>query len=112
MESQVSERSDSACLFLKMKKSDLTIALIAHDGKKPEMVAFVLKNKELLAEAKLCATGTTGTHIENIGFQVQRFLSGSKGGDAQIAAKLTEGYIDLYIFFRDPLEKHSHESEI
>lgn len=95
-----------------MKKSDLTIALIAHDGKKAEMVAFILKNKPLLSNARLCATGTTGGHITDAGFEVQRFLSGPLGGDAQIAAKVAEGYIDLVIFFRDPLEKHPHEPDV
>lgn len=95
-----------------MKKSDLTIALIAHDGKKAEMVAFILKNKTFLENARLCATGTTGGHISEAGFEVQRFLSGPLGGDAQIAAKVAEGYIDLVIFFRDPLEKHPHEPDV
>lgn len=95
-----------------MKKKDLTIALIAHDGKKPEMVAFILRNKPLLQNAKIVATGTTGGHIVDAGIKVKRFLSGPQGGDAQIAAKVAEGFIDLVIFFRDPLEKHPHEPDV
>jgi methylglyoxal synthase len=90
----------------------INIALIAHDGKKPEMVSFVLGHKEFLKETNIFATGTTGSHIEKEGFQVKKLLSGPKGGDAQIAALLATGDIDLVIFFRDPLDKHPHEPDV
>ncbi len=90
----------------------LNIALIAHDGKKPEMVSFVLRNKDFLKSAKLYATGTTGSHIEREGIDVEKLLSGPKGGDAQIAALLATGDIDVVIFFRDPLDKHPHEPDV
>lgn len=90
----------------------INIALIAHDGKKPEMVSFVLKNKEFLLQTKIYATGTTGMHIESEGFKVEKMLSGPKGGDAQIAALLAVGEIDVIIFFRDPLDKHPHEPDV
>lgn len=90
----------------------MKVALIAHDGKKPEMVSFVLQNKQYLERATLCATGTTGGHIEAAGIDVERLLSGPKGGDAQIAAMVAEGRIDLLIFFRDPLDKHPHEPDV
>lgn len=90
----------------------MRIALIAHDGKKPEMVSFVLKQKEYLKTAELVATGTTGGHIENAGFKVTRFLSGPKGGDAQIAALIAVGELDMVFFFRDPLDKHPHEPDV
>lgn len=89
-----------------------TIALIAHDGKKPEMVAFVKDHFELLKNAKLIATGTTGSYIRQTGLAVELKLSGPKGGDAQIAAMAAEGNIDAIIFFRDPLGKHPHEPDI
>ncbi len=60
----------------------------------------------------LFATGTTGEKAEKAGFSVSKVLSGPMGGDAQIAAKVAEGKIDLVIFFRDPLEKHPHEPDI
>ena len=88
------------------------IALIAHDGMKPEMVHFVQENKHLLGTAKIVATGTTGGHIQNIGLEVDRLLSGPKGGDAQIASRIAEGKIDAVFFFRDPLDKHPHEPDI
>ncbi|MEC3881768.1 methylglyoxal synthase [Parapedobacter sp. 10938] len=89
-----------------------TIALIAHDGKKPEMVAFVKDHFAVLKEAKLVATGTTGGYIRQTGLEVELKLSGPKGGDAQIAAMAAEGKIDAIIFFRDPLGKHPHEPDI
>jgi len=90
----------------------LRFALIAHDGKKPEMVAFVLQHRRLLETAKLYATGTTGKHIEKAGIAVERLLSGPKGGDAQIGAMVATGQLDLVFFFRDPLEKHPHEPDV
>ena len=90
----------------------MNIALIAHDGKKPEMVAFVLNNKPMLKNASIFATGTTGSHIEKAGIDVELLLSGPKGGDAQIATLVAEGKIDLVIFFRDPLDKHPHEPDV
>ncbi len=90
----------------------MNLALIAHDGKKPEMVAFVLHNIERLKKATIYATGTTGSHIEAAGIDVECLLSGPKGGDAQIAAMVAEGKLDLVIFFRDPLDKHPHEPDV
>ena len=90
----------------------MKIAVIAHDGKKPEMVAFLLGNKELLQKAHLVATGTTGSHAEKAGLSVEKMLSGPLGGDAQIATLAAEKKLDLVIFFRDPLGKHPHEPDI
>ena len=89
-----------------------TIALIAHDGKKAEMVAFVKDHLENLKGAKLIATGTTGSYVKQTGLDVELKLSGPKGGDAQIAALAAEGKVDGIIFFRDPLGKHPHEPDI
>ena len=90
----------------------MRIALIAHDGKKAEMVAFLLENKEFLDNSELYATGTTGSHIENAGLEVTKFLSGPIGGDAQIASLVATSGIDMVIFFRDPLDKHPHEPDV
>ncbi len=89
----------------------MEVALIAHDGKKAEMVSFVLQNKPLFARATLFATGTTGSHLEDAGFTVHRFLSGPVGGDAQIASKVATHEMDVVIFFRDPMGKHPHEPD-
>lgn len=92
----------------------INIALIAHDGKKPEMVSFVLRHKLFLdaMDVTIYATGTTGGHIEKEGITVKRLLSGPKGGDAQIAALVATGEIDMVVFFRDPLDKHPHEPDV
>ncbi len=88
------------------------LALIAHNGKKPEMVSFVMHNKQELLKCSLFATGTTGSHIEKTGLSVIKLLSGPNGGDAQIAAMIATNEIDLVIFFRDPLDKHPHEPDV
>ena len=90
----------------------MRIAVIAHDGKKPEMVAFLLKNKSKLSQANIVATGTTGTHAENAGLSVKKMLSGPIGGDAQIAALAATDQLDMIFFFRDPLGKHPHEPDV
>ena len=78
------------------------------------MIQFLMDYKSSLLKNKinLFATGTTGTKAEKAGLFVTKVLSGPLGGDAQIAAKVAEGKIDLVIFFRDPLEKHPHEPDI
>jgi len=92
----------------------MEIALIAHDGKKPEMVRFIMEHKAILQQKniRLIATGTTGKYVEETGLEVTRYLSGPLGGDAQIAARVAEGKTDMVIFFRDPLDKHPHEPDI
>jgi methylglyoxal synthase len=90
----------------------MNIAIIAHDGKKADMVSFLLSNKAMLQNASLVATGTTGSHVEKAGLKVQKMLSGPVGGDAQIAAMAAEGKLDAIIFFRDPLDKHPHEPDV
>lgn len=90
----------------------INVALIAHDGKKAEMVSFILNHKEFLNGSTLYATGTTGSKIEKEGFEVTRLLSGPLGGDAQIATMVALKELDLVIFFRDPLDKHPHEPDV
>jgi methylglyoxal synthase len=89
-----------------------TIALIAHDGKKADMVAFLNKNKDKLKSFKIVATGTTGKHTKDAGFEVKCYQSGPLGGDAQIGSLVTEGQISMVFFFRDPLGKHPHEPDV
>ena len=92
----------------------MTIAIIAHNGKKAEMVQFLNENKEVLMSkgVRLIATGNTGTKTEAAGFEVEKLLSGPLGGDAQIASRLAEGNVQMILFFRDPLDKHPHEPDI
>ncbi len=96
-----------------MKDNKITnVALIAHDGKKAEMVSFILQNESQIKNLNLWATGTTGQHIARSGFNVRPLLSGPLGGDAQIATLVATGKIDMVIFFRDPLGKHPHEPDV
>ena len=92
----------------------MKIAIIAHDNKKPDMVAFVMKRLSFFKnpKIKIFATGTTGKHIEDSGLDVERLKSGPLGGDAQIASLLVEGNIDVVLFFIDPLYSHPHEVDI
>lgn len=92
----------------------MKIAVIAHDGKKAEMVQFLSDSMHILKQEsiELIATGTTGAHAEKAGLEVERVMSGPLGGDAQIAAQVTERKIHMVFFFRDPLDKHPHEPDI
>lgn len=90
----------------------MDIALIAHDGKKADLVAFVLQHKDLFDGLGLYTTATTGRHMEQAGLTVHKMLSGPQGGDAQIAAMVATGKLDVVIFFRDPLDKHPHEPDV
>ena len=90
-----------------------TIALIAHDGKKADIVAFATFNREKLMGFNLIATATTGRLlIEKVGLDVEYLLSGPHGGDAQIAARVAQGEVDAVFFFVDPLDKHPHDPDI
>ena len=94
-------------------KTRRTLALISHDGKKADMVAFVMDHKDRLSEFNLVATSTTGKLInEKTGLDVTQMLSGPYGGDAQIAAMVAEGKISAVFFFVDPLGKHPHDPDI
>ena len=89
------------------------IALIAHDNKKAEMVSWAMKNRDTLSRYELCGTGTTSKLVsEATGLDVERYLSGPLGGDAQIAALVAEHKIQMVFFFRDPLDKHPHEPDV
>lgn len=94
--------------------NSMKIALIAHDGKKADMVHFLGGYKDVFnhKDIHLVATGTTGSHIERAGIPVTKMLSGPLGGDAQIAAMVAEKTIAMVIFFRDPLDKHPHEPDV
>jgi len=96
------------------EKNTFTIAIIAHDSKKVDIVGFVRDHIVFFREQNihLIATGTTGSYLEKAGLEVERMLSGPLGGDAQIASRMVEGKVDMIIFFRDPLGKHPHEVDV
>jgi methylglyoxal synthase len=90
-----------------------TLALISHDGRKADMVAFALAHKAVLQRYELVATKTTGQLLrDKCGLDVKQMLSGPMGGDAQIAAMVAEGQIEAVFFFVDPLTAQPHDPDI
>ena len=90
-----------------------TLALIAHDGKKADMVAFAMSHRDRLLNYELVATATTGKLLEDkCGLTVRKMLSGPLGGDAQIAGMVAEGKVEAVFFFVDPLAKQAHDPDI
>jgi methylglyoxal synthase len=89
------------------------LAIIAHDGKKADLVAFATFNRQRLQRCDLMATGTTGTLlVEKVGLSVERVESGPIGGDVQIASRIVDGQVDAVVFVVDPLDKHPHDPDI
>src|SRR5690349_11843822 len=93
-----------------MKKK---IALIAHDNKREELLEWVTRNKKKMAQLQLYGTGTTGEKVEErLQQEVVKLQSGPLGGDQQIGALISEGKIDILIFFWDPLEPMPHDPDV
>jgi methylglyoxal synthase len=92
----------------------LRLALIAHDEKKADMVAFAERHADFLRRCDIVATGTTGQRILDAcpGLRVSRMKSGPLGGDQQIGALIAEGKIDALIFFVDPLTPMPHDVDV
>jgi len=93
-------------------KKNTRIAVIAHEGKKADMVAFIMKRLDFFRKVDVMATGTTGKHIEHAGLDVNCLKSGPLGGDAQIASLISDGEIDAVVFFIDPLGLHPHQVDV
>lgn len=90
-----------------------TIALIAHDNRKNEIIKWAKDNIEALKKYNLCGTGTTAKLVhDSTGLDVKAFLSGPLGGDQQIGAKIAEGEIDIVMFFCDPLQAQPHDPDV
>ncbi|BBM00642.1 methylglyoxal synthase [Microbulbifer sp. GL-2] len=89
------------------------VALVAHDNRKGAMTDWCLRYRALLGKHILLATGTTGGKIEDAtGLQVERLLSGPLGGDQQLGARISEGEVDLLVFFWDPFEPMPHDPDV
>lgn len=99
-----------------------TLALIAHDAMKPQMIAFAGEHFEVLSRfAHRVATGTTGQRLNELAWSrgwpqdrpwVERYQSGPMGGDAQIADRVLERRCQRVIFFEDPHVARQHEADI
>lgn len=91
----------------------LSIALIAHDEKKEEIVNFTIAYERFFQSHHLYATGTTGKRImAETDLKIERLMSGPLGGDQQIGAMIATGKMDLILFFRDPLTAQPHEPDV
>ena len=90
-----------------------TIAFIAHDQKKDDLVDFAIRHQPMLSRYHLIATGTTGKRIEEAtSLEVESVASGRLGGDTQIAAKVVAGEMIAVIFLVDSINAQSHEPDI
>jgi methylglyoxal synthase len=91
----------------------LTVALVAHDHCKDDLLAWATSNRDMLSRFRLVATGATGQLLsEALDLPVERMRSGPLGGDVQIGAAIVEGRIDMLIFFWDPLTAQPHEPDV
>ena len=90
-----------------------TLAVIAHDNKKADMIAWTTVNRGTLARLTLVGTRHTARLVrDKVGLAVEELLSGAQGGDAQIAARVAEERIDAVVFFVDPLAAQPHDPDI
>ena len=88
----------------------MNIALMAHDSKKELMTQFCIAYCGILSKHSLCATGTTGKVVsEATGLKIEKYLSGSQGGDQQIGSRIACDEIDVLLLFRDPISPNPGE---
>ncbi len=102
-----------------------TIALVAHDNRKRDLIEWVQWNYQTLINHTMVCTGTTGRLVERAivkkleenglpatGFNMVKLKSGPLGGDQQLGAMIAEGKIDFVIFFWDPMQPHPHDVDV
>lgn len=95
------------------RRSRQRIALVAHDNKKADLIEWAEFNRGSLVCHDLLATGTTGSLLqERVGLDVKCLHSGPLGGDMQLGALISEGGVDLLVFFWDPLEPQPHDPDV
>lgn len=107
---ETSEKKLQNRIIMQEKKR---IVLIAHDNLKQDLLEWARWNKKLLGKHELYGTGTTGGIIANeLGLEVHRFKSGPLGGDQQVGSKISNGEIDMMIFFWDPMSAQPHDVDV
>jgi methylglyoxal synthase len=102
-----------------------TIALVAHDNKKKDLIEWLEFNWKSVIRHRLVCTGTTGLLVEEalkkklseeenttLRYDITRLKSGPLGGDQQLGALITEGRIDAIIFLWDPMEPQPHDVDV
>ena len=97
-----------------------TIALVAHDARKAELLEWIRFNATAIKDCRLYCTGTTGRLIEEclkdeLGKDcpgIVKLLSGPLGGDAQIGSLIAEQKIDMLVFFCDNLIMQGHQNDV
>ena len=98
--------------LIRMEKQK-SIALVAHDNRKSDLIEWVKINKEKLTKHFLCGTGTTAKLLADATeLPITAFNSGPLGGDQQIGSRIVEGKIDFMIFFWDPLAAQPHDPDV
>jgi methylglyoxal synthase len=97
---------------VKKRNGRRTIALLAHDGKKALLAAFVREHLRVLRCFNLIGTGNTSLLVRAAGLNIRMKRSGPMGGDAQIASEVIAGRCDAVLFFRDPMVSHPHDADI
>ncbi|MCK4880663.1 MAG: methylglyoxal synthase [Bacteroidales bacterium] len=96
-----------------------TVALVAHDNRKADLMEWVDYNANKLAKHHLICTGTTGKLVEetlkekgNSPLSLKKLKSGPLGGDMQLAALVAEGKIDIVVFLWDPMQPQPHDVDV
>lgn len=99
------------------------IALVAHDNRKPDLIEWIEWNWEILQHHHIICTGTTGKLVENAllgkvdeqkktSITIRKLKSGPLGGDQQLGALISEGQVDIIIFFWDPMQPQPHDVDV
>ena len=94
-------------------RSQKSIALVAHDNRKQDLIDWVAKNESILKCHFLCGTGTTAKMVSaQTGLPVKAYRSGPLGGDQKIGSLIADLAVDFLIFFWDPLTTQPHDPDV